>query len=124
MGDNAAAPWHAAYPKPRNGEPESLACQDLLKRFTEGQTPGVDFLLVDLRRTDHEVSGLSATVPRSHKTRLPLPCRLERCLTVNVPGWHNPRLDQSPSSESIRQPSYTLQPVPQGEDRTSNLVLR
>ncbi len=66
MAQTATAPWHAAYPKPRNAQPESLPRQDLLKKLRAGQKPGVDFLLVDLRRTDHEVGRLSATAPSSN----------------------------------------------------------
>lgn len=50
-----AAPWYAAYPEPRNKDPDSISRADLLQRFQAGQKPGVDFLLIDLRRTDHEV---------------------------------------------------------------------
>ena len=50
-----ATPWYAAYPEPRNKDPDSISRADLLQRFQAGQKPGVDFLLIDLRRTDHEV---------------------------------------------------------------------
>jgi hypothetical protein len=48
-------PWYAAYPEPRNKDPDSISRADLLQRFQAGQKPGVDFLLIDLRRSDHEV---------------------------------------------------------------------
>jgi hypothetical protein len=50
-----AAPWYVAYPEPRNKEPDNISRADLLQRFQAGQKSGVDFLLIDLRRTDHEV---------------------------------------------------------------------
>jgi hypothetical protein len=50
-----AAPWYAAYPEPRNKDPDSISRADLLQRFQAGQKSGLDFLLIDLRRTDHEV---------------------------------------------------------------------
>ena len=50
-----SGPWHAAYPSPRNKDPESISRADLLQRLQAGEKPGVAFLLVDLRRTDHEV---------------------------------------------------------------------
>jgi len=53
MADKPA--WHDAYPKPRNQTPAALERKELLARFQKGEKPGVDFLLVDLRRTDHEV---------------------------------------------------------------------
>jgi hypothetical protein len=52
----AATPWHAAYPKPRNAQPASITRAELLQKFQARQKPGIDFLLIDLRRTDHEVS--------------------------------------------------------------------
>jgi hypothetical protein len=49
--------WHEAYPAPRNQSPKTvIPRQELLQWLQDGQKkPGVDFLLVDLRRTDHEV---------------------------------------------------------------------
>lgn len=60
--------WHDAYPKPRNQSPAILQRQDLLARFQKGDKPGVHFLLVDLRRTDHEVGGntFSQDMSRAH----------------------------------------------------------
>lgn len=52
----AAQPWHAAYPQPRNSQPDKIDRADLLNRLKDGQKPGADFLLIDLRRTDHEVN--------------------------------------------------------------------
>ncbi|MCJ1387747.1 hypothetical protein MMC18_000590 [Xylographa bjoerkii] len=46
--------WYDAYPKPRNQSPAILKRNELLARFQKGEKPGIDFLLVDLRRTDHE----------------------------------------------------------------------
>lgn len=51
--------WHDAYPKPHNQSPAVLQRQELLARFQKGDKPGVHFLLIDLRRTDHEVSRLA-----------------------------------------------------------------
>jgi arsenical-resistance protein 2 len=48
-------PWHAAYPKPKNTDPQSISRSEVLKRLDNGEEPGRDFLLVDLRRSDHEV---------------------------------------------------------------------
>lgn len=48
--------WHDAYPKPRNPLPNVVKRDDLLQWLKDGQKSGVDFLLVDLRRTDHEVT--------------------------------------------------------------------
>lgn len=53
--NDASAPWHAAYPPPKS-DPASIRRTELLQWFREGQKPGKDFMLIDLRRTDHEVS--------------------------------------------------------------------
>ncbi|KAI9882353.1 MAG: hypothetical protein M1823_005896 [Watsoniomyces obsoletus] len=47
-------PWHAAYPAPSNPDPPSITAAELLERMQQGQQPGKDFVLVDLRRNDHE----------------------------------------------------------------------
>ncbi|KAK4112897.1 Rhodanese-like protein, partial [Canariomyces notabilis] len=54
-------PWHAAYPAPRNSQPDGITREevlDLLKSklvVTDGKASGPrDFVLVDLRRNDHE----------------------------------------------------------------------
>lgn len=53
-------PWHAAYPAPRKAEPLGATREEvlaMLKAQREAQNSGDkrDFLLVDLRRVDHEV---------------------------------------------------------------------
>lgn len=58
MTENKA--WHDAYPQPRNQSPDGLERKELLARLKKGEKPGVDFLLVDLRRTDHEVKSSSS----------------------------------------------------------------
>ncbi|KAL4749182.1 hypothetical protein BDW72DRAFT_214312 [Aspergillus terricola var. indicus] len=49
-------PWHAAFPSPQTTDPASLPRPTLLQWLQPGsnRTPGTDFLLVDLRRTDFE----------------------------------------------------------------------
>ena len=65
---SVSGPWHAAYPSPRNKDPDSISRAELLQRLQAGEKPGVDFLLVDLRRTDHEVD-LELTTIRSTRPR-------------------------------------------------------
>lgn len=55
-------PWHAAFPAPRH-QPAHIPDvdrEDVLALFKEGKRPGGrakgGFLLVDVRRNDHEVS--------------------------------------------------------------------
>jgi hypothetical protein len=47
--------WYDAYPPPRNTSPSGIDRKDLLALLQSGKRPGKDLLLVDLRRTDHEV---------------------------------------------------------------------
>ena len=49
-------PWHQAYPPPRNSNTPLVSRQELLLSFRDGKVAGKDFVLVDLRRNDHEVS--------------------------------------------------------------------
>lgn len=48
------SPWHAAYPAPSTLDPPTLTRTEVLQRFQQGKRPGKDFILVDLRRMDHE----------------------------------------------------------------------
>lgn len=48
-------PWHAAYPAPRNSQPAGLGREKVLAMLKAESSSPRDFLLVDLRRTDHEV---------------------------------------------------------------------
>ncbi|KAK9367920.1 Rhodanese-like domain-containing protein [Lipomyces kononenkoae] len=52
-GSQAEKPWYAAYPEAVT-TPTPISRQELLQAFREGKMPGRDFVLVDLRRTDHE----------------------------------------------------------------------
>ncbi|KAH8647330.1 arsenate reductase [Xylariales sp. PMI_506] len=52
--ENATAPWYAAYPAPSSTEVESISRDEVLRMMESGRTPGKDFVLIDLRRTDHE----------------------------------------------------------------------
>lgn len=53
-------PWYAAYPAPSNQSPMSITREQVLDMLKEKNvTMQRDFVLVDLRRADHEV------IPRS-----------------------------------------------------------
>lgn len=63
--------WYDAYPPPRNTSPPGIERKDLLALLQSGKRPGKDLLLLDLRRTDHEVRECSflaalllTTIPR------------------------------------------------------------
>ena len=49
------SPWHAAYPTPKNRIPAIITRQEILSMLRAAGKPQKDFILVDLRRTDHEV---------------------------------------------------------------------
>lgn len=62
----AQPPWHAAYPPPKNSSPESISRAELLQLLllhynnSDGHETKAkkDFVLIDLRRMDHEVSNI------------------------------------------------------------------
>lgn len=74
-------PWHAAYPKPKNTAPDVISRSEVLERLNRGEQPGRDFLLIDLRRNDHEVRPITAIRPV-----LPL---------MSDPGWFEVLTPQS-----------------------------
>ncbi|EXJ74496.1 oxidoreductase [Cladophialophora psammophila CBS 110553] len=57
-----ASAWYDAYPKPRTQSPATLSRQELLQWLQDGKKPGADFLLVDLRRTDHEGGTIKGSI--------------------------------------------------------------
>ncbi|KAL2820879.1 Rhodanese-like domain-containing protein [Aspergillus cavernicola] len=55
-------PWHASYPSPKTTNPASLPRETILHWLKQGKIPGVDFLLVDLRRTDFEGGSITGSL--------------------------------------------------------------
>ncbi|RKL22704.1 hypothetical protein BFJ70_g13181 [Fusarium oxysporum] len=52
---DAATPWHAAYPPPLNKTPPATTRQAALEMMKDCKNiAGKDYVLIDLRRTDHE----------------------------------------------------------------------
>lgn len=50
------SPWHAAYPAPRNS-PATISREDALDMIKQSaETSSRDYVLVDLRRNDYEVT--------------------------------------------------------------------
>lgn len=60
---NTPPPWQAAYPVPKTTA-SSISKQDVLQFLEAGAIPGKDILLVDLRRSDHEVKNSCGTLSR------------------------------------------------------------
>ncbi|KAH7025291.1 arsenate reductase [Microdochium trichocladiopsis] len=51
---NVQRPWFEAYPPPKTSKPKTVTKEELRHWFLAGQKPGKDFILVDVRRDDHE----------------------------------------------------------------------
>ncbi|KAI1612460.1 putative arsenate reductase [Exophiala viscosa] len=64
-------PWHAAFPVPRTTEPKSISPEDLLGRLQARERGGKDFLLVDLRRNDHEGGTIHSSINIPAQTLYP-----------------------------------------------------
>lgn len=53
------SPWHAAYPAPRSN-PATIRREDVLDMFKQSaKTSSKDYVLVDLRRNDYEVTSMT-----------------------------------------------------------------
>lgn len=81
-------PWHAPYPAPRN-TPATIRREDVLDMIKQSaETSSRDYILIDLRRNDHEV----------HK--------IDRHLTLlwkelSKAGRHHPQFDQPSCAELV-----------------------
>ncbi|KAK2686434.1 hypothetical protein QWA68_015156 [Fusarium oxysporum] len=54
---DAATPWHAAYPPPLNKTPAAMTRQAVLEMMKDSKNiAGKNYVLIDLRRADHEVA--------------------------------------------------------------------
>jgi hypothetical protein len=80
-------PWHAAYPVPRH-TPATIRREDVLELIKHSaETSSRDYILIDLRRNDHEV-------PKTDR-RLTLLWK-----ELSEAGRHHPRFDQPSCTES------------------------
>lgn len=103
------APWHAAYPAPRNAHPASITRAELLQDFRDGKKAGKDFILIDLRRNDHEVrSGSSAQNVLGAES---------------FTGRNCQRVSEPPSTEPVPIHSNALRCSFCSEDQAGDLVL-
>jgi hypothetical protein len=85
-------PWHAAYPAPRN-TPATIRREDVLDMIKQSaETSSRDYVLIDLRRNDHEVCTI--------EHRLSPPFR-----ELSKLGRHHPRFNQPSRTEFV--PYYT-----------------
>ena len=90
MATSTASAWYSAYPQPRNESPKAVTRKEMLDWLKNGQKPGVDFLLIDLRRTDHEVRNLTR----------PLSCKCN-AHTYSTLGRDNPRISEFAGTKSV-----------------------
>lgn len=54
---NSDSPWDPNYPTAKNQIPSVISRDEVLTMLQQGQKPGKDFILIDLRQTDHTVCG-------------------------------------------------------------------
>lgn len=91
--------WHAAYPAPRN-TPATIRREDVLDMIKQGaETSSRDYVLVDLRRNDHEVCHIAHHLTSPFKELSEL-------------GRHYPRFNQSSCTEFVpyhTNPIHALQ---------------
>ncbi|KAK5070238.1 hypothetical protein LTS08_007912 [Lithohypha guttulata] len=78
--------WHEAYPQPRPSPPDSINAEDLLALMHNGKKPGVDYLVVDLRRNDHEGGSVRGSLNLPAQSLFSsLPTVLNICQGAKIP---------------------------------------
>lgn len=55
MNNGSSLPWEMVVPQASCSTPRSTTRREVLTLLEAGQMPGTNFLLVDVRREDHEV---------------------------------------------------------------------
>lgn len=81
-----AAPWHAAYPTPKATAVSALSKSSLLSLLQEQRSSSTrNFLVVDLRKADHEVTSRFGRGAPTHLINMPLEL-----------GWRHQRQLKSP----------------------------
>jgi arsenical-resistance protein 2 len=64
---DAAKPWHAAYPSPLGKTPAAMTRQEVLNMIKDSKNiAGKEYVLIDLRRTDHEVASTFCIFVENH----------------------------------------------------------
>ncbi|KAH9904974.1 Rhodanese-like domain-containing protein [Xylariomycetidae sp. FL2044] len=59
----AAPPWHAAFPAPRTTSVDAVTKEEVLELLkNSSKQAGVDYVIVDLRRNDHEGGTIRTTI--------------------------------------------------------------
>ena len=119
--DNSKSPppWHAAYPAPRNANVATIDREAVLQMLKLRSSTQEDFVLIDVRRNDHEVI-----------TSLPF-CSvyLSKCLHVQssylpcYTGRYYKRLNKSSCAELVSLDSDDVQTFQVGQCSQGHLVL-
>ncbi|KAK6540209.1 hypothetical protein TWF694_009026 [Orbilia ellipsospora] len=66
------APWHSAFPSPRNSKPESKTREELLRMLKNSPiSEKRDFVIVDVRRTDYEGGSVKGSINLPAQTLYP-----------------------------------------------------
>jgi hypothetical protein len=85
---NVVPPWHAAYPAPRIA-PATIRREDVLDMIKQSaETSSRDYVLIDLRRNDFEVSTIN---------QYPMLVFEE----LSKVGWYYSQFDQSSRAELV-----------------------
>ncbi|CAG7555201.1 unnamed protein product [Fusarium equiseti] len=87
---DAATPWHAVYPPPLNKSPAAMTRLEVLEMMKDSNNvAGKDYVLIDLRRTDHESSGVQKVIWY---------CSSSRGRGTRAAGWFKDHLDEQGDS--------------------------
>ncbi|PLN76083.1 putative arsenate reductase [Aspergillus taichungensis] len=77
-------PWHAAFPSPRTTA-ASIPRDQLLQWMQQGRVPGKDYVVIDLRRADHEGGTIKHSLNLPAQTLYPsLPTLYEMLAAAGV----------------------------------------
>jgi len=62
MSNGSSIPWEVIVPQASCSKPKFIMRHEILNLLEAGQTPGTGFLLVDVRREDHQGSSIAGSV--------------------------------------------------------------
>ena len=110
----AEVPWHSSYPLPRNTNVSSISRTELIQMFRDSQRPGKDFVLVDLRRSDHEVEFCNCFLRNQYEGQLN---------DDALVGRNHSRLHKSSSADFVPNNPNPVYDIFDGQGRENNLVL-
>ncbi|KAM6511891.1 hypothetical protein FALCPG4_016880 [Fusarium falciforme] len=115
---DAATPWHAAYPPPLNKAPAAMTRQAALEMIMDSKNiAGKNYVLIDLRRTDHEggtirgsinlpAQSLYPTIPTLYSLfksagvqKIIWYCSSSRGRGSRAAGWFKDHLDEQGDSD-------------------------